>query len=99
MLQMEKEYMDGKAVFAVEGRLDAVSGPQFEQELQTLPEDVTELVLDFEKLEYISSAGLRAVLAAQKRMNRQGSMRVVNVGEAVKAVFDITGFSTILTID
>ena len=60
---------------------------------------MTELVLDFEALEYISSAGLRVLLSAQKIMNRQGSMKIMHVNEVIREVFDVTGFSDILTIE
>lgn len=70
-----------------------------EAELKQSIEGVTELVFDFEKLEYISSAGLRILLAAQKIMNKQGSMVVKNVNEIVAEVFEVTGFSDILTIE
>ena len=68
------------------------------EELKEILSNVTELVLDFEKLEYISSAGLRVLLSAQKVMSRQGSMRLIHVNEAVMEIFEVTGFSDILTI-
>ena len=70
-----------------------------EAELKQSIEGITELVFDFEKLEYISSAGLRILLAAQKIMNKQGNMVVKNVNEIVAEVFEVTGFSDILTIE
>ena len=70
-----------------------------EAELKQSIEGVTELVFDFEKLEYISSAGIRILLAAQKIMNKQGSMVVKNINEIVAEVFEVTGFSDILTIE
>lgn len=89
---------DSKLTLQLEGRLDTTTAPMLEEELkQSLPE-ITELVLDFEKLEYISSAGLRVLLAAQKTMNKQGEMCLTGVTESVREVFDITGFSDILTI-
>ena len=83
----------------LEGRLDTTTAPQLEEELKQSIADVTELVMDFEALEYISSAGLRVLLSAQKTMNKQGEMRLTGVTEAVREVFDITGFSDILTIE
>ena len=83
----------------LEGRLDTTTAPQLEEELKQSIADVTELVMDFEALEYISSAGLRVLLSAQKTMNKQGEMRLTGVTEAVCEVFDITGFSDILTIE
>lgn len=80
------------------GRLDTTTAPQLEAVIKGDLDDVKELVLDFEKLEYISSAGLRVLLLAQKIMNKQGSMVICNVCSDIKEVFDITGFSDILTI-
>ena len=84
---------------AVEGRLDTVTAPELDNELKTSLEGVTELVFDFDRLEYISSAGLRVILSAQKQMNKQGSMKVINAGSEIKEIFDVTGFSDILTIE
>lgn len=80
------------------GRLDTNTAPQLEAELKTSLSGITELEFDFSALEYISSAGLRVLLAAQKVMNRQGKMSVHNVGETIMEVFEITGFVDILTI-
>ena len=84
---------------AIEGRLDTMTSPQLEEELKTSLEGITDLTFDFEKLEYISSAGLRVLLSAQKTMNKQGSMKIVHVSEPVMDVFDVTGFVDILTIE
>ncbi len=90
---------DGETLcVALEGRLDTVSSPELEECLREDLPGMTLLVLDFEKLDYISSAGLRVLLAAQKTMNRQGEMKIVHAGEIVREVFDVTGFSDILTI-
>ena len=83
---------------ALEGRLDTTTAPELEEELKTTLDGVTELTMDFEKLEYISSAGLRVLLSTQKIMNRQGEMKIANVNEIVMEVFEVTGFSDILTI-
>ena len=83
----------------IEGRLDTMTSPQLEEELKTSLEGITDLTFDFEKLEYISSAGLRVLLSAQKTMNKQGSMKIVHVSEPVMDVFDVTGFVDILTIE
>lgn len=83
---------------ALEGRLDTVSAPDLEKALTSLPEGVNELVYDFSKLDYISSAGLRVLLSAHKEMSRKGGMKVTNVNEIVQEVFDVTGFSDILNI-
>lgn len=81
------------------GRLDTTTAPQLESNLKDKLEGLTDLVLDFKDLEYISSAGLRVLLSAQKVMNRQGKMTVRNVNATIMEVFDITGFSDILTIE
>lgn len=83
---------------ALEGRLDTVTAPQLEAELKESIDGVEELVFDFSRLEYISSAGLRVLLLAQKIMNRQGSMTVCNVNEIVMEVFEVTGFVDILDV-
>ena len=83
---------------ALEGRLDTNTAPELEAELQSALDGVTELTMDLEKLEYISSAGLRVLLSTQKIMNKQGEMKVSNVSETVMDVFEVTGFSDILTI-
>ena len=99
MLNIDKSIENGKACFSLEGRLDTVTAPELEKELNTALEGVNELVFDFEKLEYISSAGLRVLLAAQKIMNRQGAMKIVHVNETIGEIFEVTGFSDILTIE
>ncbi len=83
---------------AVEGRLDTMTSPELENELKTCLGSADSLVLDCEKLDYISSAGLRVLLSAQKQMNRQGSMTLTNVNRAIMDVFEVTGFCDILTI-
>jgi len=98
MLNLEKTLENGAAVFALEGRLDTVTAPELEQALKEALDGVNELTLDFEKLEYISSAGLRVLLSAQKTMSKQGEMKVVHVNEAIMEIFEVTGFSDILTI-
>ena len=82
----------------LEGRLDTTTAPQLEAELKASLDGITELDLDFEKLEYLSSAGLRVLLAAQKTMNKQGSMVIHHVNETIREVFEVTGFIDILTI-
>ena len=84
---------------ALEGRLDTTTAPQLEAELKSSLDGVTELNLDFTKLEYLSSAGLRVLLAAQKVMNRQGAMVLRHVNETIHEVFEVTGFIDILTIE
>ena len=84
---------------ALEGRLDTMTAPELEAALKTALEGVEELTFDFDKLDYISSAGLRVLLTAQKTMNRQGSMKVKNANEIIMEIFEVTGFADILTIE
>ena len=86
------------SVVAVEGRLDTITAPELEAKLKDLFASVKNLEFDFEKLEYISSAGLRVLLTAQKTMNAKGKMTICNVNSDIMEVFDITGFGDILTI-
>ena len=98
-MEIIKNLEDEKLTVALDGRLDTSTAPNLEAELKSSLDGVTELVLDFNKLEYISSAGLRVVLAAQKTMSKQGSMKLVGVNDEVMEVFEITGFVDILTIE
>ena len=92
--------MDGETLtFTLEGRLDTTTSPQLEAELKQSVGGMKELIFDFSGVEYISSAGLRVLLAAQKVMNRQGSMKLTGVNENVLEVFEITGFIDILTLE
>ena len=84
---------------AVEGRLDTTTAPLLEEELKNAMNGADKLVLDFEKLEYISSAGLRVLLSAHKSMIRKGGMKVIHINEVVSEVFEVTGFSDILDIE
>ena len=84
---------------AVAGRLETLTAPELEKVVKEELADVTELVFDLTALEYISSAGLRVLLAAQKIMNAQGAMKVVGANALVQEVFEITGFTEILTIE
>lgn len=86
-------------IVAPEGRLDIATSAELEAALNELLDGVTALTFDFEKLEYISSSGLRVLLSAQKVMNRQGSMKVIHADEIIMEVFEVTGFSEILTIE
>ena len=82
----------------MEGRLDTTTAPELDEVLKGSLDGVTELTMDLEKLEYLSSAGLRVLLSAQKTMNKQGSMVVKNANETIMEIFEITGFSDILNI-
>ncbi len=99
MLTINKTMENGAARFALGGRLDTTTAPELDQALKGSIDDVTELTLDLESLEYISSAGLRVLLSTQKIMNRQGEMKVTNVNETIMEIFEVTGFSDILNIE
>lgn len=81
------------------GRLDTTTSPKLDEELKKSLDGIRELTMDLEGLEYISSAGLRILLSTQKTMNQQGTMRLINVSSMVMDVFEVTGFSDILTIE
>ena len=91
---------EGKTLtIALEGRLDTTTSPQLETELRNSVNGITELVFDLNELDYISSAGLRVLLSAQKVMNKQGVMTIKNVKPEIMDIFDVTGFVDILNIE
>lgn len=94
-----KEESAGTLNIALEGRLDTTTAPQLEAVLRSSIDGVTALNLDFAQLEYISSAGLRVLLSAQKVMKKQGTMVIRNVNATIMEVFEVTGFSDILTLE
>ena len=98
-MEILKNVENGKATVKLVGRLDTVTAPDLEKELTQLIPDLTELRLDFEKLDYLSSAGLRVLLNAQKTIGKQGKMIICHVNDVIMDVFDMTGFSSILTIE
>ena len=98
MLNITKTVADGIATITPEGRLDTVTAPDMEKTIKEILPGIKSLVFDLSGLEYISSAGLRVLLFAQKAMNATGDMKVINVNEAVMEIFEVTGFSDILTI-
>ncbi len=99
MLNIIKNLDHKTLTIALEGRLDTTTAPQLETELKSDVADVTLLIMDFEKLDYISSAGLRVLLSAQKVMNKQGTMKIIHVSDAINDIFEVTGFSDILNIE
>lgn len=99
IMTIEKQANGAELNIKLTGRMDTTTAPQLESELKSSLNGVEKLVLDFENLEYLSSAGLRVLLGAQKVMNRQGSMVIRHVNETIAEVFEITGFSDILTIE
>lgn len=98
-MTINKQKNGNTLTIAVQGRLDTTTAPDLEKEIKTGLDGVTELIMDFEHLDYISSAGLRVLLSAQKVMSKQGSMKVVHVNDLVMEVFEVTGFTDILTIE
>ena len=99
MLNIEKKLTESKLEVALIGRLDTTTAPELEKELKESLDGVNELVFDMASLEYISSAGLRVLLSTQKIMNRQGEMKVLHLNETIREIFEVTGFSDILTIE
>ena len=98
-MTIEKRQNGTALTLALAGRLDTMTAPALEAELNQALNGVESLVLDFGKLDYISSAGLRVLLAAHKNMSGKGGLKVTNVNEIVWEVFDVTGFADILTIE
>ena len=98
-MTIEKITEGNKLTIELAGRLDTTTAPKLETELKQNISGVNELVLDLAALEYLSSAGLRVLLSAQKVMNRQGHMVVRNVNETVMEIFEVTGFVDVLTIE
>lgn len=98
-MTIDKKQDGTNYTFSIGGRLDTTTAPQLEAALSECLENATELVLDFKELDYISSAGLRVLLASQKVMNKRGKMTVRNVNETISEVFEVTGFTDILTIE
>ena len=98
-MTINKERNNETLTLVIEGRLDTVTAPELEKVVNEETADIKELLLDMNALEYISSAGLRVLLAAQKKMNKQGSMKLKDVCDAVMEVFEMTGFADILVIE
>lgn len=98
-MTIEKNSNGEKLEIKLTGRLDTTTAPGLEAELKKSVTGVTKLVFDFASLEYLSSAGLRVLLAAQKVMNKQGEMVILNVNDTIQDIFEVTGFSEILTIE
>lgn len=98
-MTINKEAKGSKLTMAIEGRVDTTTAPELDNQLKESIEGVTNLILDFTKVEYVSSAGLRVLLSAQKTMNKQGQMKLIGVSDDIKEIFDITGFSEILSFE
>ena len=99
MLNISKNLDGAQMVVSLEGRLDTMTAPQLEGELKDSLDGVETLIFDFSDLAYISSAGLRILLSCQKQMNKQGQMIVRNSSEEIMEIFEVTGFSDILTLE
>ena len=98
-MTIENKKEAGRLTLSITGRVDTTTALKLEAEIRDSLAGVTELVLNLEKMEYISSAGLRVLLSAQKTMNRQGTMKLTHVQETIREIFEITGFDEILTIE
>lgn len=98
-MKIEKKIEDKRVKLSIIGRLDTITAPELEKELDDVLKDAKELAFELNELEYISSAGLRVLLKAQKIMNIQGKMKVTGANESVMEIFEITGFTDILTIE
>lgn len=99
MLDIRKNLNNEELTIALEGRLDTTSAPMLERELKSSVDGITKLIFEFSQLEYISSAGLRVILSAQKVMNKHGEMVVRGANENIMEIFEVTGFSDILNIE
>lgn len=98
-MKIDKIANGNMLTLAISGRLDTSTASQLEEVITNDLISVTELILDLKELEYVSSAGLRVILKAQKKMQTVGRMKVINVNETIMEVFDITGFTDIITIE
>ncbi len=98
-MTIDKKQEGTTLTVSLNGRLDTTTAPQLEGELRTAVEGITELIFDLKDLAYVSSAGLRVLLSAQKVMNRQGNMTIRNASEEIMEIFEVTGFVDILNIE
>lgn len=99
-MQIEKNVSEGCLVVQIEGRIDTITAPVLERELKhSVTNEIHQLVFDFEKVEYMSSAGIRVIMAADKVMSRQGGMKLIHVNEEVMEILEITGLTEFLTIE
>ena len=97
-MNIEKIKDSDKLTLKIEGRIDTKTAPEFDETVKTSLDGISSLVIDLKETAYISSAGLRVLLIAQKQMNKQGDMKIINVSEDIMEIFEVTGFSDILTI-
>lgn len=99
MLKINRIEEGDKITFALEGKLDTITSPELEKEVNESINDVIDIVFDCKKLEYISSMGLRVLLAAQQAIEGNGNMKIINVNEEVMEIFEVTGFDSIFYIE
>ena len=91
---------DETLTMQIDGNIDTVTAPEFEKELKiSLTDEVSELIFDFEKVPYMSSAGIRVIMAADKVMQKQGNMKLINVNEEIMEIFEVTGLVDLLNIE
>lgn len=88
-----------KATVLIEGRIDSSTAPELEKKICKIIKKVNDMVLDFEKVEYITSAGLRVILGASKVLSEKGKLLIINTSDVIKEIFDMTGFSSVVEID
>ena len=98
-MTINKENNNGSLSVSITGRVDTTTAPALEEELKNSFESCSDLTLDFANVEYISSAGLRVLLSAQKVMAKKAGMKLINVSNEINEIFEVTGFSDILTIE
>lgn len=98
-MNIKRSTENGKTRLIPQGRLDTISAPELEAVVREVLPETSELIFDLEELEYVSSAGLRVLLSAQKAMNAKGKMKVCHVNDTILEIFEVTGFSDILTIE
>lgn len=98
-MEINKKKDGNKLVYELDGELDLVSSPILQKDIDESIEDVTELIFDFKNVKYISSTGIRVLLASQKIMNKQGTLKVLNVNDTIMDLFKVTGFDNILDIE
>ncbi len=98
-MDINKTLEGNKLVVKVAGRMDSVSAPELETALNDSLDGVEELVFDFSDLEYISSAGLRVLLTSYKKMSSQGTMKIININDIIREIFEVTGFAEIFTVE
>lgn len=99
-MKITKIFKDGALTVEIDGRIDTMAAPELERELKySVTGDVQTLVFDFAKVEYLTSAGIRVIMAAEKVMARQGRMKLINVNDEINEIFDMTGLIDLLVIE